>query len=204
MALHWKDSAFTTPSLTPRPQNRPLKIGKLTPCKIPGATGSAGRCDPGVGRFTDPHPLTCFFHTLSPLPNVWVMFAILGPLQIRPISGGKFRFPSRLIPCLNALPLPNRQGLLFPFLPISGFSQPPLSEWRRNQLSLAWGWLLSPDSLTTGSHWPNRAGLLLRWCRSPTPPSDRPRIATQGRVWFHRLFLLAFLGGSPASWRSRL
>ena len=26
------------------------------------------------------------------------------------------------------------------------------------------------DSFTTGSHGPNRAGLLLRWCRSPTRP----------------------------------
>ena len=60
-----------------------------------------------------------------------------------------------------------------------------------------------PCSFKTDSHWPNRAGLLLRWCRSPTPPSDRPRIATQGRVWFHRLFLLDFLGGNPASCRSR-
>ena len=65
------------------------------------------------------------------------------------------------------------------------------------------GLLGLPCSFTTGSHWPNRAGLLLRWCRSPTPPSDRPRIATQGRVWFHRLFLLDFLGGNPASCRSR-
>ena len=76
-------------------------------------------------------------------------------------------------------PLPNRQGLLFPFLPISGFSQPPLSEWRRNQLSLAWGWLLSPDSFTTGSHGPNRAGLLLRWCRFPTWLS-KPHTAAHG------------------------
>ena len=65
------------------------------------------------------------------------------------------------------------------------------------------GLLGLPCSFTTGSHWPNRAGLLLRWCRSPTSPSDRPRIATQGRVWFHRLFLLDFLGGNPASCRSR-
>ena len=65
------------------------------------------------------------------------------------------------------------------------------------------GLLGLPCSFTTGSHWPNRAGLLLRWCRSPTPPSDRPRIATQRRVWFHRLFLLDFLGGNPASCRSR-
>ena len=69
--------------------------------------------------------------------------------------------------------------------------------------SIFLGLLGLPCSFTTGSHWPNRAGLLLRWCRSPTPPSDRPRIATQGRVWFHRLFLLDFLGGNPASCRSR-
>ena len=35
----------------------------LTSCKRPVATGSAGRCEPGVGRFTDPHPLTCSFFT---------------------------------------------------------------------------------------------------------------------------------------------
>ena len=69
--------------------------------------------------------------------------------------------------------------------------------------TIFFGLLGLPCSFTTGSHWPNRAGLLLRWCRSPTPPSDRPRIATQGRVWFHRLFLLDFLGGNPASCRSR-
>ena len=43
---------------------------------------------------------------------------------------------------------------------------------------------------TTGSHGPNRAGLLLRWCRSPTQSPDRPQIAAQGRVWF-----------LPACWR---
>ena len=63
MALHWKNPAFTTPSLTPRPQNRPLKIAKLTPCKKPEVAGSAGHCEPGVGRFTDPHPFTCSFFT---------------------------------------------------------------------------------------------------------------------------------------------
>ena len=47
MASLWENLAFTTPSLTPRPQNRPLKIGKLTPCKIPGVAGSAGHCEPG-------------------------------------------------------------------------------------------------------------------------------------------------------------
>ena len=71
MALHWENPAFTTPGLTPRPQNRPLKIGKLTPCKNPGVAGSAGHCEPGVGRFTDPHPLTCSFFTPS---FCWLMF----------------------------------------------------------------------------------------------------------------------------------
>ena len=71
MALHWENPAFTTPGLTPRPQNRPLKIGKLTPCKNPGVAGSAGHCEPGVGRFTDPYPLTCSFFTS---PFCWLMF----------------------------------------------------------------------------------------------------------------------------------
>ena len=71
MALHWENLSSTTPSLMPRPPNRPLKIAKLTPCKKPEVTGSAGRCEPGVGRFTDPHPLTCSFFTS---PFCWLMF----------------------------------------------------------------------------------------------------------------------------------
>ena len=63
MALRWENPASTTHSLTPSPSNRPLIFWILTPCKKPGATGSAGRCDLGVGRFTDPHPLTCSFFT---------------------------------------------------------------------------------------------------------------------------------------------
>ena len=35
------------------------KVAKLTPCKKPEVAGSAGHCEPGVGRFTDPHPFTC-------------------------------------------------------------------------------------------------------------------------------------------------
>ena len=37
----------------------------------------------------------------------------------------------------------------------------------------------------------------------PYPASKTAHRATQGRVWFRRLFLPAFLGGSPASWSSR-
>ena len=63
MALRWENPASTTHSLTPSPSNRPLIFWILTPCEKPVATGSAGRCEPGVGRFTDPHPLTCSFFT---------------------------------------------------------------------------------------------------------------------------------------------
>ena len=73
MALHWENPASTTHSLTPRLQNRPLFFGILTPCKKPGATGSAGRCERGVGRFTDPHPLTCY--NIAP-SFCWLMFGL--------------------------------------------------------------------------------------------------------------------------------
>ena len=56
------------------------------------------------------------------------MCAALRPLQACPLSGGKFRFPSRAIPCPKSLPLQARLGLLFPFLP---FFFPPV-------LSSAW------------------------------------------------------------------
>ena len=69
------------------------------------------------------------------------------------------------IPCFHALSLQARLGQLFLFLPIPSFPQPPLSEWRRNQLSLTWGWPLLPDSLTTGSHGSNGAGNPSCWCR---------------------------------------
>ena len=37
---------------------------------------------------------------------------------------------------------------------------------------------------TGASRRANRAGLGLRWCCFPTPPSNRPRIVAQGRVLF--------------------
>ena len=37
----------------------------------------------------------------------------------------------------------------------------------------------------------------------PYPTSKIAHRATQGRVWFHRLFLVRFFCGSPANWRSR-
>ena len=73
MALHWENPASTTHSLTPRLQNRPLFFGILTPCKKPEVAGSAGHCEPGVGRFTDPHPLTCY--NIAP-SFCWLMFGL--------------------------------------------------------------------------------------------------------------------------------
>ncbi len=108
--------------------------------KKPTATGSAGRCEPGVGRFTDPHPLTCSFFTP---PFCSAMFGLCGqPLQP---AWACFSFSAFLLP---ARPLACVDGLVFshPGLP------PPL------------------DLSTTGSHGSNRAGLLLRWRRSPTRP----------------------------------
>lgn len=41
--------------------------------KKPEATGSAGRCEPGVGRFTDPHPFTCYnIDSGYPLHKRWI------------------------------------------------------------------------------------------------------------------------------------
>ena len=171
MALRWENLASTTHSLTPRTENRPLFFGILTPCKKPGATGSAGRCEPGVGRFTDPHPLTCSFFTS---PFCWLMFWLCA-LPSAPSSPSseweKISLPIEDILCSNALPLQAHLGLLFLFLPfllhVSLFA-PPCGE---GLVFLTRGLLLFPDSPTTAPHWPNRACLVLRWCRFPTWPS---------------------------------
>lgn len=55
--------AFLTPSVTPRPPNRPRKTGKLTPGKNPVTLGSAGRSDPARDASSDPGPFTCCFFT---------------------------------------------------------------------------------------------------------------------------------------------
>ena len=201
MALHRENPASTTPSLTPRHPNRPLKIAKLTPCKKPEVAGSAGHCEPGVGRFTDPHPFTCSFFT--PYLHC-LMFRQCRLPQPSPNPSSE----RRKIPfSIEGYPMPQIVAFAGPSGPAFSFSafllpaRPLVCVDGAGFLSSRFAAVL--DSFTTGSHGPNRAGLLLRWCRSPTSPSDRPRIATQGRVWFHRLFLLDFLGGNPASCRSR-
>lgn len=92
--------AFLTPVVTPRPQNRPRKTGKLTPGKNPSTTGSAGRSDPArdaCGRPRAFHLLENHTPNFSPnrekrrflflLPN----WALWGPN--RPGTGGDGSFP---------------------------------------------------------------------------------------------------------------
>ena len=184
MALHWENPPSTTPSLTPRPPNRPLKIAKLTPCKKPEVAGSAGHCEPGVGRFTDPHPFTCFFFT--PYLHC-LMFRQCRLPQPSPNPPSEWRIISffiEVIPHFHVLPLQVRPSLLFSFSAYLRFLSTASLRAETHWFPLTLGWPLPPDSLTTGSHTSNRAGLGLGWCCFPTPPSDRPKTAVQGRVWF--------------------
>lgn len=107
-------------------------------------------------------------------------------------------FSIEAISNFNALPLQARLGLLFLFLPF--FCLPVLSPawmglvfshpgsplfWIRSQLA---------HTAPTGPVW-GFPGVV-----SLAGPQNRTQ-ATQGRVWFHRLFFPAFLGGSPANSR---
>lgn len=154
MALHWENLSSTTPSLTPRPPNRPLKIAKLTPCKKPEVAGSAGHCEPGVGRFTDPHPFTCSFFTP----------------YLRYFMFGLCEWPLRAL-----------LGLLFPFLP---FICPPVLSpawmgwFSLIQVRRCHGFVHScPTRPQQGLF---GASLVLL----PYSTSKNAHRATQGRVWF--------------------
>ena len=70
MAPHRKNSLPATHSLTPMVSNRLLLFLAVEIPKKPEATGSAGRCNSGEGRSTDPHPLICCFFT--PLSTAWL------------------------------------------------------------------------------------------------------------------------------------
>ena len=144
MALHWENLSSTTPSLTPKPQNRPLKIAKLTPCKKPEVAGSAGHCEPGVGRFTDPHPFTCSFFTP---PFCWLMFGVMCAAQDspqpRPLRGEKHPFPSRSS-CASMRCLCRPNWVCFFFSAFPQFLASTSLEWRQNQFSLSWGLTAAP------------------------------------------------------------
>ena len=154
MAQHWENPPSTTPSLTPSPSNRPLIFWILTPRKKPGAAGSAGRCEPGVGRFTDPHPLTCSFFT-------------------PPFYGSMFG--------LYEQPLQARPSLIFPFLPF--FCPPVLSPAWMGWLSpipfrrcpgFAHNWLTRAQ----------QGGFAASLVSFPYPAHKIAHRLSQGRVWF--------------------
>ena len=152
--------AFLTPSVTPRPQNRPRKTGKLTPGKNPSTTGSAGRSDPArdaCGRPRAFHLL--LFHTPEFSPNR---------------GGGWFLF---FLPNW-ALWGPNRPGTdgdgLFP---PPGVETPPTGPHRRRNPALfrqektvlrTRGFL--PDQAAGLSATQARTGRILGWCGFPWLP----------------------------------
>ena len=276
MALRWENPASTTHSLTPSPSNRPLIFWILTPRKKPEATGSAGRCELGVGRFTDPHPLTCSFFTP---PFCWLMFGLCAPPKILPnpvlcveknilfhrghpvlqcaafagptgsafsfllfhsfshpplLSGGKTSFLSAGVDrCPRICPQPAHTAPTgqatcfagvaslprpltgqkpphraeFGFSPQNEFTPPPKGGGAGYCFSLVVRVLLGSCLwqllATTGSHASNRACLGLRWCHFLTRLSKSHTGPHRAEFRFHRFFFLDFLGGSPASWRSR-
>ena len=73
-------------------------------------------------------------------------------------------FSIEAIPCLTALPLQARLGLLFSFSAYLRFLSTASLRVETHWFPLTLGWPLPPDSLTTGSHTSNRAGLGLGWC----------------------------------------
>ena len=167
MALHWGNRASTTHSLTPSPLNRPLFFWILTPHKKPEATGSAGRCELGVGRFTDPHPFTCC--KITPSDFCLILGNVCRPLAFSNQSSEwriislfimGFQTPMRchcrpgwacfFLFCFSLVPLND-------FSPSGGNADFHLPGFRRCPL----------DSFTTGSHAANRADLELRWCPFP-------------------------------------
>ena len=123
MALRWENLASTTHSLTPRTENRPLFFGILTPCKKPGATGSAGRCEPGVGRFTDPHPLTCSFFTPPFCCSMLELCALPSAFSKPVLSAKKDSLFHRVHPGLQCAAIAGSPGPAFSFsacpLPVS-------------------------------------------------------------------------------------
>lgn len=92
------------------------------------------------------------------------------------------------------------RGGEFVFLPKTSL---PLPQRGRGWVSLFLGLLGLLCSFTNGSHGSNSACLGLRWCRFPYPAPKTAHRGTQGRGWFHRLFLVRFFCGSPANCRSR-
>ena len=119
------------------------------------------------------------------------MFAILGPLQIRPISGGKFRFLLRPFRAsIRSLCRPGRAYFFF-----SAFFLASLNDFSPSGSNAGFhppGVSPLPLSLpTNGSHASNRADNLFRWC-VPLPSSQNRTQALTVAYLFSPCSLLTF------------
>ena len=122
-------------------------------------------------------------------------------------TGPVRRFPSVRSPTRLSKPHTGAHRAEFGFSPQNGFTPPPKGGGAEFCSSLGFRVLLGSclwqPLATTGSHGPNRACSALPWCRSPIWPPKLHTGAYRAEFRFHRFFFLDFLGGSPASWRSR-
>lgn len=100
-------------------------------------------------------------------------------------------FSIEAIPCLTALPLQARLGLLFSFSAYLRFLSTASLRVETHWFPLTLGWPLPPDSLTTGSHASNRADNLFRWC-VPLPSSQNRTQALTVAYLFSPCSLLTF------------
>ena len=164
--------------------------------------GSAGHCEPGVGRFTDPHPFTCSFFT--PYLHC-LMFRQCRLPQPSPNPSSEWR---KIPFSIEGYPMPQIVAFAGPSGPAFSFSafllpaRPLVCVDGAGFLSSRFAAVL--DSFTTSSHGFNRPCLGLCWRRFPTPSPGRPQIVAQGRVWFHRFFLARFGVGRVDKSRSSL
>ena len=132
-----------------------------------------------------------------------------------PVATAGLNWPTRLQRALFGaslvfVPLPDSQnrtqghtGPSLDFLPRTGLPLPLKGEGRN--FAHLWGFGFSL-AVAFGNRWPQLAhtGPTGRvCCFSGVVPLPGSHNRTQGRIWFHRLFLVCFFCGSPASWRSR-
>ena len=108
------------------------------------------------------------FQDSTPMSSL--MCAAQDSPQPRPLRGEKHPFPSRSS-CASMRCLCRPNWVCFFFSAFPQFLASTSLEWRQNQFSLSWGLTAVLDSLTAGSHWPNRACLGFRWCRFSTRPA---------------------------------
>lgn len=123
--------------MTPRPQNRPRKTGKLTPVKNPSTTGSAGRSDPARDASSDPGPFTCLFFTPLSTAGFEETVCLVGGQKLAYSSfalaaafrAGLFSFLSAKLSPVWPKPPPDRAGT--GRSPTWGGNRPKRASWGR-------------------------------------------------------------------------